>query len=532
MPEISLQPKQSKLLSLMKNHPAPVIGVGGGRGAAKSSGADRCVITLMHEWSGLVGCMVMRNFDQVYKYHIEPIRRDFPWCDANLKTSMPASLKIRQSQLDFSYAENMDDIVRRFRSGNYDIVIIDQAEQFSGREIREIRKATRSRGGKQAKLVLLFNMRGSGIQDLRKWFHLHEVNKDEDPNDYVFLKVNPWDNVEWVRAPLREDGYTVLDYYRWTDEQRKEYAAKRGPYTKQLATDDEVIRKADWEGDWDSLEGTYYANQWDLEATRIHANQVEVLRKNWATHWLSQDYGTAHWCSNHWHYRVTLTPSEVVAHLGWNGRQTPLNVVVTYREMLLQEMTTPEIARRIIDSTPVDERAKVRTFFLSPECVTDDPNSVGSQLSKDLRAYGMPGPIKADNDRIGGWALLGKLLLATKQRGIDPEGKEYADCWMISSECAELLKAIPMAMRDPKNLDDVLKTDKSAAKIEQDILDDVRYGLKSMLAPKRKTDEDIYQENMSRAEPSERMILTYKRENRKVAKRKIVMPPSWKSNLR
>src|SRR6266567_1769432 len=279
MPEIALQPKQSKLLSLIKSSRASVIGVGGGRGAAKSSGADRCIVTLMYEWKGLVSCMVMRNFDQVFKYHIEPIRRDFPWLESSLKTSMPASLKIGSSQLDFSYAENMDDIIRRFRSGNYDVVIIDQAEQFSGREIREIRKATRSRGGRQAKIVLLFNMRGSGIQDLRKWFHLHEVNKDEDPDDYVFLKVNPWDNVEWVRAPLKEDGYTVREYYSWTDEARKSYAAQRGPYTRQLATDDEVIRKADWEGDWDSLEGSYFANTFDLESTRIPPVLAEAIWK-------------------------------------------------------------------------------------------------------------------------------------------------------------------------------------------------------------------------------------------------------------
>ena len=281
--EIALQPKQSKLLRLIKQDPAPVIGVGGGRGAAKSSGADRCVITLMYEQS-MLACMVMRNFDQVFKYHIEPIRRDFPWLEGQLKTSMPASLRVGSSQLDFSYAENMDDIIRRFRSGNYDLIVIDQAEQFSGREIREIRKATRSRGGRTAKIVLLFNMRGSGIQDLRRWFHLHEVNKDEDPNDYKFLKVNPWDNVEWVRAALKEDGYTVVQYYSWPDDQRKEYAARRGPYTRQLATDDEVIRKADWDGDWDSLEGSYFANSFDLESTRIPPALVEAIRKPQSAH--------------------------------------------------------------------------------------------------------------------------------------------------------------------------------------------------------------------------------------------------------
>ncbi|HEY4357099.1 MAG TPA: hypothetical protein VGN16_15225 [Acidobacteriaceae bacterium] len=299
--EIELQPKQTELYELIVDHPAPVIGVGGGRGAAKSFAADACAVTLMYERKGLLGCMVMRNSDQILRYHIEAIGRNFPWLEGDLKRSFPAKLRIGRSELDFSYAENLEDIERRFRSGNYDIMFVDQAEQFSGRELRELRKATRSRGGKPAKQVLLFNMRGAGIHDLRRMFHTHEVNKDEDPDDYVFVKFNPWDNVQWVLAPLAERGYSVDDYYAWTDEQRKRFAAEYGPYTRQLATDDEVIRKADWEGDWDSIEGAYFANSFDLESTRITAHKVGELQKSWAAHWISQDYGKSHYRKRHLH---------------------------------------------------------------------------------------------------------------------------------------------------------------------------------------------------------------------------------------
>lgn len=529
MPEISFQPKQDELYELIENHSAPVVGAGGGRGAAKSSGADRSIIRIMHERK-ILACMVMRNWDQVYKYHVEPIRRDFPWLEAGLKTSSPAKLTIGKSELDFSYAESLEDIERRFRSGNYDLICVDQAEQFSSRELRELRKATRSKGGRQAKLVLLFNMRGAGIQDLRKWFHTHEVNKEEDPSDYVFVKFNPWDNVEWVRAALSEDHYTTFDYYAWTDQQRKDYAASRGPYTKQLATDDEVIRKADWEGDWDSIEGAYFANSFDLENTRISAKLVEDLRKPWATHWLSQDYGKSHYASSHWHFRVTLSPEEVTKHLNWHERKTPLNVVVTYREMIVNELNAAEVGRRLVECTPQVERSRLRAFYLSPELVTDDPNTIGSQQSKEVRPFGMPGAVKADNERIGGWGLMSKLLKATKQRGVDENGQEYADCLLISVECVEALKAIPMAMRDPKNLDDVLKTDKSQTKIEQDVLDDLRYGYKSMLAPRQKTEQEKFDEQMAKANPQARMMMTFRHEQQKAAKKRVVMPPSWKAN--
>src|ERR1700683_310165 len=103
--------------------------------------------------------------------------------------------------------------------------------------------------------------------------------------------------------------------------------------------------------------------------------------------------------------------------------------------------------------------------------------------------------MKADNDRKGGYGLLSSLFKATKGRGwgVDKEGKkfQYDDAILISSECAALLKAIPVVMRDPKSLDDVLKTDLSVAKLEQDLGDMARYLTKSMLQPKRKPQEAI-----------------------------------------
>ena len=78
MHDIHLQPKQGELLDLIEHSPASVIGVGGGRGAAKSGGADRVMLALMMDQPGMVGCIVMRNYDQVRKYHVESILRDFP----------------------------------------------------------------------------------------------------------------------------------------------------------------------------------------------------------------------------------------------------------------------------------------------------------------------------------------------------------------------------------------------------------------------------------------------------------------------
>jgi hypothetical protein len=533
---IRLFPKQSKILDLIKNSPATIIGVGGGRGGAKSSGIDRTAITMMHEVDGITICCVMRTWvKQMVPFHLEPILRDFPWLDKNLKTSPPAMMRVGKSRMEFKYAENYDDVVNSFRSGNYDLVYIDQAEQFTWREIVEIRKACRSTKLKAAKIVLIFNMRGASIQEFRKRFYLHELPPGQDPADYAFLKVSPWDNVEWVRGALAEDCYTENDYYSWTDEQRKSYAATRGPYTKTLANDDPVIAKADWEGSWDSLEGAYFANSFDLEKTRLEPHQIGRIVKPWAVRWMAQDWGRSHWCVNYWCLRVRLSPEEVRKGLGWDWIfPDSLEVVLFYREYIVNEKESMDVARDLIRETPAGERTQLRSFFGSPDAFSkrDSVNTIASQHNKELKLAGMPLMTEADNERKGGWSLFSELLKATKCHGVDPEsGTPYPMVLLISSSCPELLNSIPLAMRDDKDIDDVAKTDKSVAKIEQDCLDAARYALKTMLRPRAKTKEEKHQERMDAASPAERMVINFKhqRELEQQKKRRLgKLLPSWR----
>ncbi len=165
--ELALQPKQWTILEWLGSRWSGWIGVGGGRGAAKSGGADRVILTLYHEERGIVSCVVMRNYDQVRKYHIEPTLRTWPHLESSfLKTDSKLIISRSRSEIDYSYAENLADVERRFRSANYKYIIVDQAEQFTEQELREMKNACRWPGG-GAKMLLLFNMGGCGFQTLR-----------------------------------------------------------------------------------------------------------------------------------------------------------------------------------------------------------------------------------------------------------------------------------------------------------------------------------------------------------------------------
>ena len=489
MPEIATQPKQTQLLKMMRYGKASWVGAGGGRGGAKSSAIQRIALNLIMD-EPCVCCIVMRNYDQVRKYHIEPFMRSWPELEPYMissKSKLKIPVKGGYSEIDFSYAENLVDVERRFRSANYKYIFVDQAEQFIEPELREIKQANRFAGASQGvcKTLLAFNMGGAGIQTLRKWFHTKEYNKLERAEDFAFVHVYPWDNVEWVRAALAEDGYTEEDYYSWSNEARMLYAEVRGDYTKNLNSQDEALRQRDWFGSWESLEGAYFGRVWDRQAILVSNQQVLEILKPWSNRWLAQDWGKAHFNASYWTGRHVLSPAEVKCIFGWEV-SAPVGCVVVYREQVVSEMGSSEVAAEIIKNTPIDERKWIKRFFLSPDAFgeRDSANTIAINQGRQLSAVGMPRPEEADNDRIGGAQLLYNLMLETKR--IAQGNWQGGDIMLISSECPQLLESIPNLMRDPKNLDDVLKTDKGQARIEQDCYDTVRYAVKSMLAPNQK----------------------------------------------
>lgn len=503
--KLSLQPKQGQLLDRVEAiEGATWLGICGGRGGAKSGAIQRVMLVRRLSRPGSVGCILMRNSDQVRRYHEDVIMRTWPELAPGYhKTDRKISIPFKggpASEIQFSYAESLDDVIRRFRSANYMDIFIDQAEQFSEAELREIRQAVRWPGVPDGtcKLVLAFNMGGAGIAFLRQKFYTLEYGPRESAKNFSFIHVGPYDNVEWVRPALEKDGLTPEDFYGWDEPRRKEYCAKRSDYGQNLMSQDDALVKRDFEGSWDSLEGAFFGRSYDRDATVLTADQVKDLIRPWWERWMSQDWGRGHWCPTYWHASGEVSPQDAKKILRWNINY-PIKVVVTYREYIAggeahtdgggsRELDEEDIARKIVALTPEGERENLNDFFISPDATakrTSD-NTIAQKLGNTMTAHSMPYPRSADNDRIGGWALMSALLLSTKRRGAMGD-----DAWLISAECSEIISAIPLAMRNPDNLDDLVKTDLGRARIDADVLDSCRYGLKSKLEPGRKPNDQV-----------------------------------------
>lgn len=512
-PEIRLQPKQAKALTLVESGSASWIGIGGGRGGAKSGGQDRIMLVRRTDLPGTVGAILMRNYDQVKRYHIDPILRDYPELEPYYhKTDSKLVLPMAEgpaSEIHFTYAESLADVIRRFRSANYYDVFVDQAEQFTEAELREIKQCVRSKNAPlgACKLLLAFNMGGVGIDFLRNKFHLKSYGPNERADDFAFIHVYPWDNVEWVRAALAEDGLTEDDYYDlFTEQQRMEYCATRGDYGRNLVAQDEALQKRDWLGSWESLEGAFFGRVFDRDAAVIDDEKVALISRPWHKRWLSQDWGRGHYCPTHWHLSGEMSPAEAKDVLGWQVSK-PVKFVLTYREYIAggaaatdeggdRELAEQDVAREMVKRTPDEEKPTTKGFFLSPDAFAkrSSANTIAHELGKILKEGGLPQPTAADNDRKGGWGLMYNLCLETKRHAASDE---YV--WLISANCPELVRSIPLLMRNPKDLDDVIATDKGSAKLEIDVTDSARYGLKSMLSPGKKPKAVLIAEAVAKA---------------------------------
>src|SRR5260370_3822475 len=259
------QPKQEQLLELFKKSKAGWIGYGGARGGGKSAGARMVQIyrRLLHP--GTRGLIFRRTYGQLYENHIEPLFRQFPklrefYTDKHREVRIPVP-NGGFSSIVFGYAEHAKDIYS-YLGKEYMDICVDQAEQLSEDELLLLKTCNRwpGKGADECKLGLFPNPGGIGHAFLKRVFHDRQYKGNENPEDYAFLQAYGWDNVEWCRPALVEDGFIEDDYYRWAESKRFEYFITRSDYGQRLNRLPESLKIGHLLGRWDIFAGQYFDN--------------------------------------------------------------------------------------------------------------------------------------------------------------------------------------------------------------------------------------------------------------------------------
>jgi hypothetical protein len=262
-------------------------------------------------------------------------------------------------------------------------------------------------------------------------------------------------------------------------------------YLKTLRALPSHLKRAFLDGDWDVFAGQYF-DRFDCSRHVVRAEEIDW--KPWWPRWISVDWGFEHPAAVYWHAQGEWES----AGGGANEQRTG---VVTYREYVTHRTPPRELAREIVarcvagsdsgrgDSGPgfgcgagwrdrremlrygqddsegrnrgCGEREKIDAIYLSPDAFArrTDEASIAEQMGDVFAAAGLPRPVPADDDRVGGWMLMYQMLDAGE--------------WLLTENCIELIRGIPNLVRDPVRIEDVEKMD------GDDAADAARYGLKS-----------------------------------------------------
>jgi phage terminase large subunit len=452
---------------------------GGAAGPGKTKALLMEAILQAHEHPGANTLLLRRTFPELEQSLLLYFRRDVP---RELYKSFSESKHVVEwwngSTTRFGYCQSESDVYQ-YQGAEFLFIGIDELTMFT----------------------------------LRQWQFLTSRNRCPVPGAFPCMAgaTNPgnighaWVKSLWIdrqAAPGMEnpDAYDPADYdfipARVSD--NPIYAADEH-YLKTLRALPSHLRRAFLDGEWDVFAGQYF-DRFDFSRHVVRAEQIDW--KPWWPRWIAIDWGFEHPAAVYWYAVIPGAPLTETAPGGENvaqvfrpegsrgndiskslGADAPSYMapqgargvggtrVVTYREYITHRTPPRDLASEIVArsllSGAAPDREKIDAIYLSPDAFArrTDEQSIADQIGDAFAKAGLPRPVPADDDRVGGWMLMYQMLDAGE--------------WLLTDNCIELIRTLPNLIRDPARVEDVEKMD------GDDPADAARYGLKSRYAARR-----------------------------------------------
>ena len=502
---LRLQPKQAKLYHMLKavGPKVPtIIGAGGAKGSGKSKGARSIALRLASElgnqYPGIVITLVRRVAADLRDNHTEPMFRDHPELYQHWRATDHDLILPNRARIIFRSVERAEDVKKRFLGGfESAIIIVDEAQQFSQEELQWIQTAARWTGQDGipeglCKTLLLFNPGGTGGSYIRRVFWTKQYQDQEKAHRFAFIHIFGWDNYEWFRGQVdvsEKQFYQIIGNCQGPN-RHEQRCCRMHVFITETSEGQKYnefpisIRAGYLYGSFDHFEGQYFAGAWDQSLCCISTATVARLVQPWWTHWMSMDWGWAgapkpHYSVCLWFAHGKLSPEQLNQYLNVES-QYPLDVVVVVRERHACLTPEPQWAQQVVDATPLSQRESMAKFFVDGAVFSKDrrsENTTADLMQPAFSSAGLPAMTPADKDRIGGWRQLYNALVRTcNARRMPVEEELEGPLLLVSAECPEVCRTLPLLICDPDRPEDVLKMEA----IEDDYGDTVRYGYKSM----------------------------------------------------
>jgi hypothetical protein len=228
------------------------------------------------------------------------------------------------------------------------------------------------------------------------------------------------------------------------------------------------------------VEGQYFECFDEYEhVIDLREDPEAIIWQPWQPVWGSQD-----WAMGGHHNAAYLFTKALVRTLGTNYKLK----TVCFKESVSQGGKTHKEWATIFKSMcklPNGQEAIPKAIFFSHEKFSKQvtAHTPADEYSKELRALGLPPVSRAAMDRVGGASLMYNLF-------------KNGDL-VILDNCKDIIQSIPSLMRDPDNMDDVLKVSTKG----DDCYDSFRYGLYGMLRGKNKPQDITIEEHAKTLDP-------------------------------
>ncbi len=371
---------------------------GGARGGGKSWAVRVKAALLAIYFQGIRILILRRNYPDLQKNHIEPLRDMLEGKVFRAKyNDKEKTLRVGKSQIIFGYCDNDNDL-RRYQGNEYDVIFIDEATQFLWEWFDKLKPCVRGVNNFPRHIYLTCNPGDVGHAWVKRLFIDRDFQPDEDPDDYTFIAATVYDNP----ALLESDP----------------------EYVKNLESLSPQLRDAWLYGKWDSFIGQYFT-EW---RAAVHIAEPFPIPQTWRRYF-AMDYG------------LDMLAGYLIA-------VSPEGQAFVYREIYQSGLIISDAAKAIKSMCDGEEIYE----HLAPPDMWNRRQETGKSVAEIFQENGVY-LTKASNERVAGWLDMKEWLKVY----YDNDGQPTAGL-KVSSNCQNLIRCIPLLQYDAKQSSDAATT--------------------------------------------------------------------------
>lgn len=408
----NFHPKQLEAMAAVKAK--TYILYGGAMGGGKSYFLRWMAVYLLMYYSARYNLKGVRvgifceDYPALKERHLSKVPFEFPeWLGTLNKSEHEFVLNERYGGGTIAF-RNLDD-VSKYLSSEFASILVDELTKNSNETFNFLNMRRRWPGIPDTKFIGATNPGSQGhVWTKKLWIDKDFAGEEYDPDDFAFIQAKFSDNPS---LPAN--------------------------YDKILATLPEKLRRAYRDGDWDIFDGQYFS-EWNR---KDHVVEPFQIPDGWQRI-RCLDYGMKMPSAVYW------------LAINYDGD------VFVYRELWQTQLTYPELAKRVLEMTPENEKIDYTVADTSIFAQTLDSRRTGDEL---MALEGLDDVIPADKERVHGWNVMRIYLRENKLK--------------VFNTCKELIRTLPALVHSETKPEDVKKCDIDHG------AESLRYGLVSLGDP-------------------------------------------------